>query len=113
MNLHGESLIKEYTYDHNITAVAKWSGSIILPTGYRRGYTFEGWSITKGSDKSDYKPNVSITNITKNTTLYAVWKPIKYIVRLHHNTLDRAIKSRESHSVEFVRTINDWTLKGT
>ena len=39
----------------------------------RDGYTFVGWSETKGSTTAEYDPGSSYT-ITKDTTLYAVWK---------------------------------------
>lgn len=41
----------------------------------RSGYTFEGWTTTKGSGTVVYKPNTTVT-FTKPVTLWPVWKSV-------------------------------------
>lgn len=46
-----------------------------LPTPTRRGYTFAGWYTAKSGGSS------SVVRTTKNQTLYARWKLVKYKIR--------------------------------
>ncbi len=62
------------------------SGNITLsstkPT--RSGYTFLGWATSSGATSAQYKPGASY-NLSKNTTLYAVWKKSVYSLTYNAN----------------------------
>lgn len=78
-----------YTSNASITLYAQWStstvvGSVQLPTysGTKAGYKFVGWSTDSNATTPQYSPGAQYTP-SKNTDLYAVWKPIKYTLNLH------------------------------
>ncbi len=50
-------------------------GNITLSntTPTRSGYTFKGWATTSNATSAQYQPGATF-NLTKDTTLYAVWK---------------------------------------
>lgn len=72
-----------YSTDHNIISYYTGSDSVLNPEldplfitneePVKTGYTFKGWSLTKGSDTVDYKPMDKVS-FEKNTMLYAVWQ---------------------------------------
>jgi len=72
-----------YTLTYNAnggrSAPASQTGSGNVTISYsaptRNGYTFLGWAETAGAASAKYQPGDTI-NLTKNTTLYAVWKKI-------------------------------------
>lgn len=48
----------------------------------RKGYYLDGWATKEGGSKV-YSLNASSVVFYKNTTLYPVWKPVKYEVTYH------------------------------
>lgn len=49
----------------------------------RTNYTFKGWATTASADTVKYNPGGSVT-LSKNTTIYAVWKN-NYVIRFNAN----------------------------
>lgn len=62
-----------------------------LPTPARRGYTFAGWYTAKSGGSRI--GSSSVVRTTKNQTLYARWKLVKYKIRY---SLGRGINSRSN-----------------
>lgn len=91
------------TYDANIT---------LSKNGFNKiGYTFKEWNTKSDGSGSSYssgqtlnKPNFTSTN-NGSITLYAIWEPITYLVRLHPNTPADA-----THSVTN-KADSSWTWK--
>ena len=74
--IDSEGIIQSLGIDKYTTAKAGWSepSEISMPLGYTYpGWTFKGWSTTKGASEADYQPGATIS-VTKNMVLYDVWK---------------------------------------
>lgn len=100
------------TFNANGGSVALASKSVTygstygtLPTPIRTGYTFDGWYTAKsgGSEKA----SSSKYSTVGNSTLYAHWKPISYIVKYNANGGIGTIP--ESFSVNYD---SDFTTEG-
>ena len=64
----------------SVTGIAAGSDFVISQTiPARAGYTFQGWDSDDDGDV-DYQPGATITNVTANVTLYAVWAQDKVTV---------------------------------
>lgn len=68
-----------------VSMTAQYNTAIILSNlaPEREGYDFAGWATSAASSPS-YQPGASVT-LTKNTTLYAVWKKKTYSVSFDAN----------------------------
>ena len=51
----------------------------------KTGYHFTGWAKQANAQTADYPAGASVTDITANTTLYAVWTANTYQVVFHAN----------------------------
>ena len=51
----------------------------------KTGYHFTGWAKQANAQTADYPAGASVTDITANTTLYAVWTANDYQVVFHAN----------------------------
>lgn len=76
--------------DINTDKVITASGVSLSKTGY----TFTGWSTDPDATTADYQPGdvFKTGSVAKDTTLYAVWKPIKYTVTYHQNDIESVYK---------------------
>lgn len=50
------------------------SFTVSTQTPYRSGYTFAGWATSSSATSADFSAGETVTGITANVTLYAVWK---------------------------------------
>lgn len=67
-----------------------YGGVTTLPTPAKTGYIFGGWYTDEKCEGTSYT-EISATDITSDTTLYAKWTPITYTV--HFNRNDASIDS--------------------
>ena len=79
----------------------------LLPVAEKEGYDFLGWSET-GSDSADYEKGDKIA-ISKDTTLYAIWKKKEQPNRT--TDLDTFKKTEEKVKEWFIVTDGDNFLK--
>ena len=73
----------------------------IAPAATKAGYSFKGWSKTKGGTP-DYQPGQKVT-FTQNTDLYAVWEesePTTYIVCKEYYVNGERIARTESPNIK-------------
>jgi uncharacterized repeat protein (TIGR02543 family) len=141
--LYGVWTAKSYTVDYDdgynasnstikTEAGKNISGTVAPPADpTRTGYTFGGWSMTKGGAafaacRNNFTLNAPLINIlftndmTTNTTLYAVWTANTYTVRYYSNqpagstgTATGAMGSLEAvYGQDLTLTANGYTLAG-
>jgi len=48
----------------------------------RNGYNFKGWALSAGASSEDVLTVDDLNRLASNATLYAIWEPISYNVRL-------------------------------
>ena len=62
------------------------AGGSITPTASRTGYTFMGWSTTKQTPShTQSQATLTISNISSNSTWYAVWQNKSYTITYDKN----------------------------
>lgn len=62
-----------------------------LPVPTKNGYVFDGWYTDENCTGTSYT-QISATDITENTTLYAKWTPVTYTVHFDLNSSSEAAK---------------------
>lgn len=79
-NVNGGSgtIAKTYAYAYYPNSAGKGTLTSSEPT--KSNYSFLGWATSSTATTATYGPGASIENITKNTTLYAVWQAGTYKV---------------------------------
>lgn len=73
----------KFGFTYTTGTVPKYS-NYTIPSSYapsRTGYTFSGWS----DGTTTYRPGASISSVSKDITLTAVWTPITYTVSYNLN----------------------------
>ncbi len=85
----------------SVKANTEFSLSTAKPT--RSGYTFLGWSTSKSATSATYKAGATV-KLTKNITLYAVWKSNSYTGYV--NTASAPLVLRKSASTSSAALAN-------
>ena len=67
----------------DVSSIAYTGGELKSNVFTKYGHTFKGWS-TSASGGVQYSNNATITGITSNTTLYAVWEANKHNVAVNN-----------------------------
>ena len=82
----GDTIINSFAwYYQGMPANHPKNPSIMSTIPEKTGYTFKGWSTTKGSSTAQYQPNQKYQIKEKITDLYAVWEIIDYKINYQIN----------------------------
>mgnify|MGYP004608958049 CR=1 FL=1 len=65
----------------------------------KKGYKFEGWSLTKNATEATYQPE-GIIGLDRNLTLYAVWKVEEYSITYNLNGGNLTNSNPEKYTIE-------------
>lgn len=78
----------------------------------KTGYNFCGWAES-ANGSAIYSSNAYYTMGTENTTLYAIWKPITYIITYQLNGGQCSVANKTTYNIESASfTLNNPTRKG-
>ena len=85
------------TYDNNTTETVTGmpssttvlqstkSGTLASDIPTRTGYTFLGWAGSSNATSADWQAGGTISNVTADKTIYAVWEKIDYTITLNQS----------------------------
>lgn len=101
---------QKFTYDKN--------GTLSRNAFVRAGYTFAGWAKAENADTADYADEANVRNLTADAdgivTLYAVWKPVTYMVSFEKNGADGGTMEEQMFTYDEERSLqpNGYTKTG-
>ena len=87
------------------------NGNITLSSSKptRSDYTFKGWATSSGASSAQYQPGASF-NLTKNTTLYAVWEKETVYKCAYCGLTFATQEARDVHINDVHKTSSSYTL---
>ena len=101
---------QKFTYDVD--------GTLSKNTFVREGYTFAGWANAENADTADYADEANVRNLTADAdgivTLYAVWKPVTYMVSFEKNGADGGTMEEQTLTYDEEKSLqlNGYTKTG-
>lgn len=101
---------QKFTYDVD--------GTLSKNTFVREGYTFAGWAKAENADTADYADEANVRNLTADADgivkLYAVWKPVTYMVSFEKNGADGGTMEEQTLTYDEERSLhlNGYTKTG-
>ena len=101
---------QKFTYDVD--------GTLSKNTFVREGYTFAGWANAENADTADYADEANVRNLTADAdgivTLYAVWKPVTYMVSFEKNGADGGTMEEQALTYDEEKSLqlNGYTKTG-
>ena len=91
---NARELVLDYGYNGKVETIIVEEEGYKLPKPERLGYEFMGWGTEK--DKAIYSGDQEYNPAEGTTTLYAVWKPIKFMVEYYDGFTNSLITTKET-----------------
>lgn len=90
------------------------SFTVSTQTPYKAGYTFQGWATSASATSADFDAGETVTGVSANITLYAVWKVAYGAPTIKSLSAERCNSSGTFAALgTYARVTFDWTCEAS